>query len=172
MNKHMKKITAAFLIIFLSAQAHAQAFEYASNPSPSWFIMDSGISRIAAFTDTLLKGTRSLYLLQSMDSSVKNMTYTYNYVNGNGAALTFIYTYARHNSIKTVSFIEIDGQKEDLMNIYNHYFHVRHEWEKEKENANLREFVFGEKKYILKMADGKDKDGNPTGITRSAIMNF
>ncbi len=168
----MKKIAAALVFMFIVTHINAQAFEYAPNPSPSWFIIDSSVARIAAFTDTLLKGSRSLYLLQSIDSSTKNLTYSYHYVDGNGTSLTFNYNYAKHNGIKTVTLIEIDGQKQALMDIYNHYFHTNHVWEKEKENANLREFVFGEKKYVLKMGDGKDKDGNLTGVTRSGMMNY
>jgi hypothetical protein len=170
----MKKISTVliFILIFCVHQINAQAFEYPSNPSPSWLIMDSSITEAASFSDTLLKGTHSLYLLQKIDSIGKQTTFTYRYVDGNGDPLNFIYNYSKNKGIRMVEFIEIDGRKDVVMNIFNHYFHTTHEWDKEKENGNVREFVFKQKTYILKMSENKKPDGDADGTVRSAILNY
>jgi hypothetical protein len=170
----MKKISYLFVFILISfaIRTNAQAFQYPSNPSPPWFIMDSSVKEAAAFSDTLVKGSYSLYLFQGIDSTGKQPSYTYHYVDGNGIPLNFIYNYERHSGTKTIVFIEVDGRKEDVMNIFNRYFHTTHEWSKEKENYNVREFVYGQKNYILKMTENKNADGDPIGTVRSAIMSM
>lgn len=144
----MKKMILLLQLVAICVVAKAQSVSVPTINAPEYLNIDSSVTTTASMNKALMANAQN-YAITNGDSSLtaeKNFTYT----NNANQQLKVVYSIKTNRYGTVVNRINVRGKVEELLKIYNTFFHADRSLDIVKNTYQLDYFMYNGKKFYAR----------------------
>ncbi len=144
----MKKTILLLQLVIIAIVANAQSVSVPTINAPAYLNIDSSVTTTPAMNDAMMANAHD-YSIKSADSSLPAEK-TFIYVNNAAQQLKIIYSVKTNRYGTVVNRINVRGKVEELLKIYNAFFHADRSLDIVKNTYQLDYFMYNGRKFYAR----------------------